>query len=185
MVASWYGREFHGRPTASGDVFNMYDYTAAHRTFAFGTKLKILNPQNGRSVIVKINDRGPFVDGRDIDLSYASAREIGIINQGTAEVIADYLERDVSYVRPVEYTTEAGPFTIQVAAFSDIRNPYRLKSVLELSYPDTYIMKALVNGEPYYRVRIGRFLDRGKAEQVGERLAEEGYQVIIMRYEEE
>lgn len=184
MVASWYGGEFHGRPTASGEVYDMHGYTAAHKTLPFGTRLKITNPENGRSVEVKINDRGPFVEGRDIDLSYAAAREIGMIRRGTAEVMADYLGRDESYIRPVRYISQTGPYTIQVASFQDIENAYRLKKALELSYPDVYIMKGWIEGKAYYRVRVGRFTERPQAESFGGRLATEGYDVLIMGYEE-
>lgn len=85
-VASYYGREFHGQKTASGERFDMYDLTAAHRTLPFGTRLRVTNLTNGRQVIVRVNDRGPFVKGRIIDLSYAAARELGMIGTGTAWV---------------------------------------------------------------------------------------------------
>jgi len=85
-LASWYGERFQGKPTASGEPFDMYAFTAAHRTLAFGTRVRVTNPANGRSVVVRINDRGPWVDGRIIDLSYAAARELGIIEAGVARV---------------------------------------------------------------------------------------------------
>ena len=85
-VASWYGEEYHGRETASGEVFDMYKLTAAHNKLPFGTRVRVINLKNGKSVIVKINDRGPFVRGRIIDLSYAAAKKIGILQCGTAEV---------------------------------------------------------------------------------------------------
>lgn len=86
VVASWYGEEFHGRPTSSGEVYDMYGLTAAHRTLPFGTKLRVTHPRNGRSVVVEINDRGPFVRGRDLDLSYGAAAELGMVVEGVAEV---------------------------------------------------------------------------------------------------
>lgn len=85
-VASWYGRRFHGRPTASGEPFDMNDYTAAHRTLPFGTPVEVRNPRTGRAIVVRINDRGPHVRGRLIDLSYAAARDLGIAARGTARV---------------------------------------------------------------------------------------------------
>lgn len=85
-TASWYGRHHHGRVTASGQRFDMYAFTAAHRTLPMGTRLRVTNVVNGRSVVVTITDRGPFVRQRVIDLSYAAAREIGMIGPGTAPV---------------------------------------------------------------------------------------------------
>jgi rare lipoprotein A len=85
-VASWYGKKFNGRRTASGERFNMHAMTCAHRSYKFGTKLRVTNPDNNKSVVVTVNDRGPFVRGRDIDLSYAAAKKIGIIRKGVGRV---------------------------------------------------------------------------------------------------
>ncbi|NTV99281.1 MAG: septal ring lytic transglycosylase RlpA family protein [Chlorobiaceae bacterium] len=84
--ASYYGKQFHGRKTASGEYFNFRNFTAAHRTLAFGTNVKVINLENGKAVIVRINDRGPFMKGRIIDISTAAAKEIGLVSQGTANV---------------------------------------------------------------------------------------------------
>jgi len=85
-VASWYGQKFNGRPTASGERFDMYAMTCAHKTLQFGTKLRVTNPDNNKSVIVTVNDRGPFIRGRDLDLSYGAAEEIGIVKKGVGRV---------------------------------------------------------------------------------------------------
>lgn len=85
-IASWYGSELNGKRTASGERFDMYGMTCAHRSFAFGTRLRVTNPENNKSVIVTVNDRGPFVRGRDLDLSYGAAKKIGIIRQGVGRV---------------------------------------------------------------------------------------------------
>lgn len=84
--ASWYGKKYHGRQTASGETYNMYDFTAAHKTLPFNSKVKVTNLNNNRSVIVRINDRGPFVRGRIIDLSYAAAEALDYINDGVVKV---------------------------------------------------------------------------------------------------
>jgi rare lipoprotein A len=84
--ASYYGEKFHGRKTASGEIFNMYAMTAAHKSLPFGTKIKVTNTSNQKSVVVEINDRGPFVGNRILDLSYQAAREIGMLNSGIADV---------------------------------------------------------------------------------------------------
>jgi peptidoglycan lytic transglycosylase len=85
-LASWYGTKYHGRLTASGEVYDMYQLTAAHRDLPLGTRLRVTNPKNGKSVTVRINDRGPFVAGRDLDLSYAAACKLGFEHQGLAKV---------------------------------------------------------------------------------------------------
>ena len=85
-AASWYGSEFHGRRTANGERYNMNGYTAAHRSLPFGTKVKVTNRSNGRSVVVRINDRGPFHGGRVIDLSKGAANKLGMVNSGVARV---------------------------------------------------------------------------------------------------
>lgn len=90
-IASYYADEFHGRQTSSGEIFNMDDFTAAHRTLPFNTKVKVTNTLNGKSVIVRINDRGPFVDDRIIDLSLAAAKAIGMIGTGTTPVLLEVM----------------------------------------------------------------------------------------------
>ncbi len=85
-VASYYGARFHGRQTANGERFNMYALTAAHKTLPFGTKVKVTNPDNGRSVVVRINDRGPFHGNRTIDLSRGAAAKIGMVEKGVGKV---------------------------------------------------------------------------------------------------
>lgn len=87
--ASWYGEQFHGRQTASGEIYDMYKHTAAHRTLPFGTRVKVTHRRTGRSVVVRINDRGPSIRSRIIDLSYASAKQLGIIQEGIAPVVIE------------------------------------------------------------------------------------------------
>lgn len=91
-IASFYGRRFHGRLTANGERFDMHDMTAAHRTLPFGSTVRVTNPRNGRSVVVRINDRGPFIAGREIDLSRAAAQELRMIGRGHARVELELLE---------------------------------------------------------------------------------------------
>jgi len=90
-LASWYGRDFNGRPTASGEIFDMYGYTAAHRSLPFGTRVRVTNEANGRSVVVRINDRGPWVEGRILDLSYAAAKQLGMLEAGVIRVRLEVL----------------------------------------------------------------------------------------------
>ncbi len=183
LTASWYGPEFHGRPTASGESFDMYKMTCAHRGFPFGTKLRITNLRNNKSTIVTVNDRGPYVFGRDLDLSYAAAREIGLINPGIGRVKIQYAGRDMRYVKRLSLTispeTTTGPYTIQVGSFRDEYNAYRLKQGLEIKYKGVYLTTTSVNGKKLYRVRIGSFKDKDRAIKFANALAEEGYGIYI------
>ena len=183
-VASWYGAEFHGRPTASGEKFDMYGLTCAHRELPFGTLLQVTNTSNEKTVRCVVNDRGPFVPGRDIDLSYGAAKEIGLIGPGTASVRIAYLGRDSGYIKEVKYVSSGGPYAIQVGAFKEMDNALRLKSGLELKYKNVYIVEATVNNAAFYRVRIGKFQRRDEAFSLGKALAEEGYSPLIVHYDE-
>jgi rare lipoprotein A len=91
MVASYYGRPFDGRLTANGEVYDRRRMTAAHKTIPFGTLLRVTNPKNGRSVVVRVNDRGPFVSGRDLDLSEGAARSLGVLADGVSDVTVEEL----------------------------------------------------------------------------------------------
>lgn len=92
-IASWYGEKFHGRRTSSGEIYNMYDMTAAHKTLPFGTKVLVIDLKTGRRVIVRINDRGPFIRGRIIDLSFAAAKKLGIVEKGITRVGIKIVQR--------------------------------------------------------------------------------------------
>jgi len=91
VTASWYGKEYHRRPTASGERFDMYQDTLAHKTLPFGTVVRLYNPENGRSIIGRVNDRGPFIHGRDVDLSYGMADRLGLIKKGIGKLIMEIL----------------------------------------------------------------------------------------------
>lgn len=185
-VASWYGREFQGRPTSSGETFDMYKKTCAHKDYPFGTKIMVTNPMNGKTVECVVNDRGPFVEGRDLDLSYAAAREIDLIGPGTGRVFIEIEGRDISYIRNVQVRTRAltGPYAIQVGSFAEGVNAVRLKAALNLRYRNVYIQEIELEGTGYYRVRVGNFEGADEALEVAERLGQEGYQPLVMRADE-
>lgn len=172
-VASWYGQEFHGRPTSSREVFDMNDMTAAHRTLPFGTHVMVTDLANDRSVVVRINDRGPFVRGRIIDLSYAAARVLGIVGPGTARVRLEILGgfREPAPTSP--------PTWIQVGAFSAQENAYALKKRLEKTYPGVVVSTLKTGNGAYYRVRVRT--DGNSADALASRLAGEGFPVILIR----
>jgi len=117
-LASWYGHPYHGRPTTDGEIYNMYELTAAHRTLPFNTQVRVHDLDNGRDVTVRINDRGPFIEGRIIDLSYASARAIDMIGPGVARVQLEIL----GMPPPGSPGGEPGVYAVQVGAFRNWSN---------------------------------------------------------------
>jgi rare lipoprotein A len=173
-IASWYGQEFHGRPTSSREVFDMNDMTAAHRTLPFGTYVMVTNLGNDRSAIVRINDRGPFVRGRIIDLSYAAARVLGIVGPGTARVRLETLR---GFKAPEPSAKSA--IWIQVGAFSVQENAYAIKRRLDGTFPGVVVTRFKTNRGTYFRVRVRT--DEVQARPLAQRLAGEGYPVIIVR----
>ncbi|KAF0185623.1 MAG: rare lipoprotein A [Nitrospirae bacterium] len=184
VYASWYGKDFHGRPTASGEPFDMHALTCAHREYPFGTLLRVSNPLTGSEVDCIINDRGPFIAGRDLDMSYGAARRVNLIGPGVAQLSIEPIGRDLRYIKTVNYSgSAAGMLTIQTGSFREEENARRLKLGLQLHYNNVYITEAVVNGQTFYRVRIGKFASRSEAQQSGSRLANEGYEALITRYE--
>ena len=161
----------------------MYNFTCAHKKYAFGTELRVTNISNGKSVECIVNDRGPFIDGRDIDLSYAAARKIGLINRGVADVRIEYLGRDLSYVRQVSCSAGNGPYTVQVGSFKEHSNALHMKKSLEMTYAEVYILESVIRGSTYYRVRIGHFDERDEVADFAQHLADEGYTVLITKYQ--
>jgi rare lipoprotein A len=183
-VASWYGEPFHGRLTASGERYDMHGFTAAHRSLPFGTRLKVTSAATGRSSVVTVNDRGPFIRGRDLDLSYGAAKEIGLTGEGVGRVAVEVMDRDLRYRKTV--TEEAmpvasgGSFAIQFGAFRDPENASRLKQALELESKGVSITQTVVDGAIYHRVRLGPFASRAEAIQRARAFADEGYDTLIV-----
>lgn len=176
-VASWYGGEFHGRATSSREVYDMNDMTAAHRTLPFGTYVMVTNLENDRSAVVRVNDRGPFVKGRIIDLSYAAARVLGLVGPGTARVRLDVLKGG----RAPSAAGAPGAVWVQVGAFSVQENAYALRRRLEKDYPGVAVQRIETAHGVYFRVRVRT--DETGARPLAERLAGEGLPVVIVREE--
>lgn len=178
-VASWYGKQFHGRPTANGEIYDMYGLTAAHRLMPLGTVVRVTNRENGRSVKVRVNDRGPFVRGRILDLSYGAAQRLGMTVNGTATVAIDVL------------SGPNGPklsgddlFTVQVGAFSSEQNARHFANGLSSKYPDVYLVTLQTNQNTIYRVRVGRFHEERGALRMADRLSnEENLEPFVTRKE--
>ncbi len=167
-VASWYGKKFHGRLTSNGETYNMYAMTAAHKTLPLGVEVRVTNQRNGKSVLVRINDRGPFVAGRIIDLSYAAAQKLDIVAQGTAPVrvvALGYPHRKgtkTTYSEPLNY--DAGSYAVQIGAFSQADNARRLAGRLRSRFGRTDVSISASNGRTLYRVRVGEFRSLRAAE---------------------
>lgn len=132
-IASWYGKPYHGRPAANGEIYDMEKLTAAHRTLPFNTWVRVYDLDNNRTVEVRINDRGPFIDGRIIDLSHAAAREVEMIGPGIARVRVEVI-RAPEGVAP-------GVFAVQVGAFRDRANAERLRGKLESQYGSARVIQ--------------------------------------------
>lgn len=163
-LASWYGKKFHGRKTASGEIYNMYAMTAAHKTLPLGTFVRVKNLKNRKEVVVKVNDRGPFVRKRIIDLSYSAAKKLDIVGPGTAPVEVVALGAGpstpaASASRPQAYTPvnyARGTFVIQIGAFKNSENARRLVSQLKNRYKNVHIAAFDGSVGTFYRVRVGR-----------------------------
>ena len=184
-IASWYGKDFHGKKTSNGERYDMYAMTAAHKTLPLGTYVRVYNRENNRQVDVRINDRGPFVRGRIIDLSYSAAREIGIVGPGTARVEVVALGTPVStdggggrsYVQGDYYS---GNFTYQVGAFANRDNAERLKRTLDQKYRNAHITVFDRGDQVFYRVRVGKFNNLEEAVRHELILIEDGYTDAIL-----
>jgi rare lipoprotein A len=169
-VASWYGPDFHGKATSSGEVYDMYQLTCAHNTFALGTMVMVTNLENGRSVELRVNDRGPFVKERIIDLSYAAARILGMWEKGTAQVKVEGLG---PLIEPNQ------PFTLQVGSFTDEANAQQLASQLRQRFENVYVATVETSTQKYHRVRIGQFDTRDQALAMAEKLSGAGFKVLV------
>jgi rare lipoprotein A len=186
-IASWYGEKFHGRATSSLEPYDMYAFSAAHKTLPLPTYARVTNLENGRSVVVRVNDRGPFHQDRLIDLSYAAAIKLGMHLKGTAKVEVEALSTDgAPPPRRATAATEraSGPDTprddtrwvLQVASFGDKDNARRLAARLESAALDRVrIQRAKVRGERVWRVRIGPLDQRDRAEQLAARVRALGF----------
>ena len=166
-IASWYGPSFHGKPSASGEPYDMWALTAAHRTLPFGTWVRVRKISTGKTVIVRINDRGPFIKGRIIDLSYAGARELAMIAEGTAEVILTILTPQKTSV--VAQNTQK-IFWVQAGSFTTLREAMTRRERLAKEYSPVLVKTVkLASGERHH-VHIGTFAFKTAAEAVARRL---------------
>jgi rare lipoprotein A len=169
-VASWYGEEFHRKPTATGESYDMYGLTAAHKTLPLGTWVVVTDLDTKRSVRVRINDRGPFVGDRIIDLSYGAAKVLGMVEKGTTEVEirCTYSERTLR--------KKLG-YWVQLGAYEDRRRAREVALRLKGEYPNTRVLSS----DAYYHVRIGPFRSETEATRIKEFFLEEGSSAFVVR----
>lgn len=153
-IASWYGRDFHGRTTSNGERYNMYAQTAAHKILPMNTMLLVKNLDNGRQTVVRINDRGPFVRGRILDLSYASAEKLGIIRKGTGRVKITALAAAHNYKQVQATHFDTGEFYVQVGAFVHHDNALRLQRRFAAAGHSAVIRKLTRPNKIFYRVQV-------------------------------
>jgi rare lipoprotein A len=172
-IASWYGPEFHSKKTSSGEQYDMYAGTAAHRILPFGTKVKVTNLENGKKTVVVINDRGPFAKDRILDLSYCCAKEIGLIGPGTASVALEV----VGFSDNATSSDWNGVFTVQIGSFKEQKNALRLKEKFFLFNSFTHINTYETHeGAVFYQVRVGKYNNLEETIQVQRELESRGFQ---------
>jgi rare lipoprotein A len=177
-VASWYGLPFHGRRAADGEIYDMNQPTAAHRTLPFGSRVRVTNLSNGRQTEVRITDRGPFVQGRIIDLSFAAARSVDMVGSGIARVRLELLSSG-------RVPVGVGNFTVQVGAFTQRGNAERLRNRLLPRYAPIFIQDYDAPNGMFYRVRVGRVPSQQGAEQLAAQLrTQQRLNTFVVRLDE-
>jgi rare lipoprotein A len=174
-VASFYAEPHQGHPTANGEIFDKNAMTAAHRTLPFNTQVRVHNLDNHKTAVVRINDRGPFIPGRIIDLSEAAGMQLGLARSGTAPVRLEILSS------PVERNAV---YTIQVGAFSKKKKAEKLRQQLARRYENTRVTRYNSRAGVFYRVRVGSESSLTKAHQLALRLRQENLPAVVVRSDE-
>ena len=170
-IASWYGDPFHGQRTSSGEVYDMDAMTAAHRTLPFHTVIRVHNLDNGKKVQIRVNDRGPFVKGRIIDLSRAAAREIDMVGPGTAKVQLEILR--------IEAVTES--LAIQVGSFTQESRAHALRRKLKGDYDPVTVTLFRSSRGVFHRVLAGDYPNRDEARKALKKLRSKGLEGFVTR----
>ena len=179
-IASWYGPGFHGQPTSSGETYDMYQMTAAHQTLPLGTRVLVTNLENSGTVEVVINDRGPFVKDRVIDLSYSAARVLGMVGPGTSRVRVEILAGPTSGPSP-DFSVK--PFyVLQLGAFSQKGNAQALQAEVDrlVGSGSARLVQAHMGSQEVYKVRVGRYAQREEALAKAQGLTQRGYVILVV-----
>ena len=163
-IASWYGHPYHGRPAADGEIYDMETLVAAHRTLPFHTWVRVVNLSSGKSVDVRIIDRGPFIDGRIIDLSHAAASAIGMIVSGTARVRMEVIQAPAG--------APGALFVVQVGAFRDHANAERVRDRMQTLYGSARLLERAEN-PGVWRVLVGEGSSQNEADALSARIRRE------------
>lgn len=188
-IASWYGRKFHGKKTSTGDVYDMFVMTAAHPTLPLPSYARVTNVANGRSVVVRVNDRGPFLHGRVIDLSFAAATRIGIADRGSGEVEVEAIlpgehraaAAALPVVAPAHATTlpvvadaatpsDAAGFVVQLGAFANYANAQLFLAHVQNQIAIAHVEPRVRQAGGLWRVFVGPFAERDEARRIAERI---------------
>ncbi|HEY7165605.1 MAG TPA: septal ring lytic transglycosylase RlpA family protein [Candidatus Binatia bacterium] len=175
-IASWYGPGFHGRPTASGVIYDQNEMTAAHQTLPLGTRVMVTNLENGRATELVINDRGPFAKGRILDLSYGAGEALGMIKPGTIPVRIEVIQAPYK----MDTIRSSLDWTLQLGSFSQLENAQQLRDRLAKSLSDVNIVPLQMKNATFYRVQVGNFSDRATAEEQAKQLTQNGFPVMIL-----
>ena len=175
-TASWYGPGFLGRETASGETYDPNALTAAHRTLPLGARVRVTNLQNDLHVEVRINDRGPFVGERIIDLSYAAAKAIDLVGPGTAQVRLEVLDTP----EPIAAIPSSLQFTVQIGSFTDRTAAEQMRARAAQVANEVVVVSARVGGATYFRVRAGSFIEHAAADAEAKRLRRAGFDALVV-----
>ena len=180
-IASWYGRDFHGRSTSNGETYNMHNITAAHKLLPMNTMLLVQNQENGKKVVVRVNDRGPFIQGRIIDLSYGAAQKLGLVHSGTARVTITALgemqnrnsQGSITFKKQADL--RSGEYFVQIGAFLQKYNAIKLQDKFVRANHKAVITKAKIKGKLFYRVQVyvGQTLSNARRSEIA--LLDRGY----------
>jgi len=170
-LASWYGPKFHGKLTSNQEVYNMHEMTAAHKTLPFHTMVKVMNLENGEKAVVRINDRGPFIKNRIIDLSFKAAKALGIVEKGTAKVKIIALNNVNAGSSGKGNSVQSETFTVQIASFKNLENAKLLVEKTNHSR----IKSVPRNNTTYYQVIVGNYSTFDQAHIEMENLRNQGY----------
>ena len=174
-IASWYGAKFHGRATSSMELYDMCSFTAAHKTLPLPSYARVTNLDNGRSVVVRVNDRGPFHEGRVVDLSYVAALKLGVYETGTARVEVEAIGPQDHVVLPPAPVRADGRVYLQLGAFGERANAESLRNQLLRVGERAEIRQSTEQGRHIYRVRLGPLANPERAEETKARLRLAGF----------
>ncbi|QCR23886.1 septal ring lytic transglycosylase RlpA family protein [Pontibacter sp. SGAir0037] len=181
-TASWYGSQYHGRPTSSGERYNKNDMTAAHNGLPFGTKVKVTNLTNNKSVVLRINDRGPFRGSRIIDVSEAAAKKLDFRNNGLSDVKVEVIEWPYDMADASSATEKSDNYIIKTGSFAKPEYALELKQKLKAfdRHLKVELVEESVKGRRVHRIKAGNFDNKQEAEAFNELLAEEGLNGVVM-----